>query len=479
MASNRGPVAYTTNDGAIVPKRGSGGLVTALTTALNDMDATWVSVAMSKEDKKIASLHGSLAYPDDDDPQIRLRFINVGKEAFNSYYNLISNKLLWFCFHYLWHLADSPVLNNKHLDAWASYKKVNDIFAKTIVDELNSRNEKEKIVLIQDYHLLTMAKTLRDSGVSCKIGHFSHTSWPQADYLSIVPKNILTDIFNGLLSCDLLGFQTNKYARNFMECAGRFVNAEVDWEKKIIKYNNRVIAAKAYPVTIDSRSLLKKSAGSPVESQKKRLAEKYNGLTKILRIERADPTKNTVRGIMAYDRLLRNHPELKENVVYLCYLNPSREDVLLYKKYMKSIEAAVRDVNERHATGNWLPIDFDVRDDYDRALAALKIYDVLVINPVYDGMNLVAKEGPSINENSGVLILSENAGSFEELGKWTISVNPFDISETAEAMYRAITMDKAERRRRSEQIKVAVAKSTTKNWLLSQVNDLISNQQAQ
>src|SRR5436853_325154 len=166
-----------------------------------------------------------------------------------------------------------------------------------------------------------------------------------------------------------------------------------------------------------------------------------------LRVDRADLSKNVLRGFSAFDLFLEQHPEFTERVTFIAQLMPSRTDVPQYAEYLERIEALVAVVNHRHGTPDWMPIQLKLRDDIDEAMAAYKHYDVLLVNAMFDGMNLVAKEGPIVNEREGVSILSENTGAHEELGEDALSVNPFDIQELADSIFAALAMDPAERRR--------------------------------
>ena len=160
----------------------------------------------------------------------------------------------------------------------------------------------------------------------------------------------------------------------------------------------------------------------------------------ILRVDRADLSKNVLRGFSAFDLFLEQHPEFRERVTFMAQLMPSRTDVPQYAEYLERIEALVAVVNHRHGTPDWMPIQLKLRDDLEEAMAAYKHYDVLLVNAMFDGMNLVAKEGPIVNEREGVSILSENTGAHEELGEYALSVNPFDIQELANSIYAALTM---------------------------------------
>ena len=192
----------------------------------------------------------------------------------------------------------------------------------------------------------------------------------------------------------------------------------------------------------------------------------------ILRVDRADLSKNVLRGFSAFDLFLEQHPEFSERVTFVAQLMPSRTDVPQYAEYLEPIEALVAVVNHRHGTPDWMPIQLKLRDDLEEAMAAYKHYDVLLVNAMFDGMNLVAKEGPIVNEREGVSILSENTGAHEELGEFALSVNPFDVQELADSIHAALTMAPEERARRAEGLKEIVTSRDPGDWIDEQLADI-------
>jgi trehalose 6-phosphate synthase len=192
----------------------------------------------------------------------------------------------------------------------------------------------------------------------------------------------------------------------------------------------------------------------------------------VLRVDRTDPSKNIVRGFRAFGLLLERHPEVQGRVGMVALLAPSRQDIPAYAEYVGEVEAAAREVNERFGGADWQPVALDVADDFLRSVAGYKQFDVLLANPVFDGLNLVAKEAFLVNEQDGVLVLSENAGAHEELGEWAITVNPLDVSGQADALYAALTLAPAERRRRAGAIREHVRTHDIREWVEAQLADL-------
>ena len=210
--------------------------------------------------------------------------------------------------------------------------------------------------------------------------------------------------------------------------------------------------ARAYPLSIDAERL-RRAAESPEVAEAEREVLERRRKHLIIRVDRADLSKNVLRGFTAFDTFLTQHPEFREQVTFIAHLQPSRQDVPEYAEYLERIEALVAVVNHRHGTTDWMPIDLKIYENFHDAVARYKHFDLLMVNSIFDGMNLVAKEAPAVNTRDGVLMLSENTGSHEELADCALSVNPFDIQEQADAIYRALTMDPEERRLRAQRLK--------------------------
>lgn len=467
VASNRGALVFDVKDGEIKASRGAGGLVTALSTAMQGYQNIWISAAISPGDKLIArdNLYDNIEGVDQD-----FHFVDIEKQEFNEYYNIISNRLLWFCYHYLWKLSYDPAVGPEDISAWQSYKKVNSLFADKIIEE--SQNIDQPLIFIHDYHLLLVAKYVREQAGNALISHFSHTAWPQPDYMAILPQNIVDDIFEGMLANDLLGFQSEKYRHNFLWCCSRLTEHTVDLESGIIFVGERAIKTGVYPISVDSDTVTRQAETDSVRNYRSALKEKFGDLKILLRIERADPTKNTLRGLQAYKRFLEKYSEQSGKVVYLCLLYASRTDIKEYIDYSEQVKTTAEAINEQFGKDGWEPVHLDVQDNYDRSLAALSLYDVLVVNSIYDGMNLIAKEGPLVNENNGVLVLSTNTGAFDEIGQYCLNVNPFSIEDTADTMLEALSMSADDRQRMQEALVKAVKANTAKVWLNDQIDDL-------
>ncbi|MCL6472249.1 MAG: trehalose-6-phosphate synthase [Firmicutes bacterium] len=473
IASNRGPVEFRQdNSGDIEMKRGGGGLVTAMTAVSEAAHAVWISAAMNDVERSIAQDNSLIGFPEDS-PQYRVKLVNIPKDVYNSYYNTISNPLLWFIHHYIWNLTETPSFTAETHQAWKNgYVVANKLFAEAVAKE--SLKHDSPIIMLQDYHLFIAAKYIREITDEPFLFHFTHIPWPEPDYMSILPFDIRQQLLKGMLANDMVGFQSRHYAGNFLLCCESLLGAQVNWRKRTVVWQGREVYVRTYPISIDHANLHKMSESSKVLKLEQKLLEENEGMNLIVRTDRSDPSKNIVRGFMAYDVLLTKHPELKEKVKFLALLYPTRENIREYKRYRSEIEATVEAINKRHKTKKWTPIYLRLKDNYPESIAALKCYDVLLVNPIFDGMNLVAKEGPAINTRNGVLVLSQNAGASSELGSSSIIVNPFDIEETANAMYQALTMSDSEKQIRAKSLKEVVEQNNSIKWLHYQLKDIVS-----
>jgi trehalose 6-phosphate synthase len=301
--------------------------------------------------------------------------------------------------------------------------------------------------------------------------HFVHIPWSQSDSWRVLPSVIREEIYRGILSNDIIGFHTRLYRRNFLQCCEDLMGLDVDHEAGVVHCEDREVWVRAYPLPIDAGAVQAVAKRDRThEFEEELLRRRRDHL--ILRVDRADLSKNVLRGFGAFDVFLQQHPEFRERVTFIAQLMPSRTDVPEYAEYLERIEAVVAVVNHRHGSPDWMPIQLKLRDDLEEAVAAYKHYDALIVNAMFDGMNLVAKEGPMVNERAGVSILSENTGAHEELGDYALSVNPFNIQELADSIHAALTMPIEERERRLEGLRSVVTARNPGDWIDEQLADI-------
>lgn len=441
VVSNRGPVVYGRDaEGRRVARRGGGGLVTAIDGLASHHDVTWVASAISDEDRLVAREAGGGGFDEASrgGSPFRLRLVPHDPGSYDRYYNVVANPMLWFLQHRLWDLARSPVLDAAFEDAWhEGYAAVNARFADAVVEELE--DDRDAAVLFHDYHLYLAPRLVRERLPQARLGHFVHIPWVSLDGWSVLPHDLRWAVHSGLLANDVVGFHTERWRRLFAEAAAAAVGVEP--RGAAIEYAGHTTRTMARPISVDTGELEALATGDAVvEAQAELRRNRPERL--IVRVDRTDPSKNILRGFRAFELLLERHPEHRGRVGMLALLDPSRQDIPEYSEYTAEIERLAAAVNERAGAP---VIDLRIADDVALSVAAYKEYDVLFVNPIFDGLNLVAKEGPLVNERDGVLVLSENAGAAEELAPWALVVSPFDVEEQAEALHRALVMPREER----------------------------------
>jgi trehalose 6-phosphate synthase len=472
LVSNRGPASFRRGeDGRIVATRGGGGLVTALTGLVHHRDALWISSAMGDEDTAVAREHDGKAFNLSlDDGEYRMRLVESDPDAYDRFYNVVANPMLWFIQHYLWDLSNAPDIREHEVDAYENgYRVVNDDLANAVLEEIEGRDE--AVVMLHDYHLYTAPRRIREVRPDVFLTHFIHIPWSQPDSWRVLPRDVREDLYEGILSNDIIGFHTDHYRRNFLLCCRELFDLEVDEGDGVVHFEGRDVWVRAYPLPISAETFARTAQRPEVHVYERELLRRRREHM-ILRVDRADLSKNVLRGFTAFDLFLEQHPEFREQVTFIAHMMPSRQDVPEYVEYLERIEALVAVVNHRHGTTDWMPIDLKLRENLDEAIAAYKHYDLLMVNAMFDGMNLVAKEGPLVNERMGVSLLSENTGAHEELLDFALSVNPFDVQEQADAIFRALTMSPEERSWRAQGLKEIIRSRDPGQWVDEQLADI-------
>ena len=477
LLSHRGPVQYGRDDSGRVAERGGGGLVTAMSGLAEHLDnAVWIFAALTDEDREVASENEGKTFELDTDSGegISVRMVTVDSDAHEKFYAIIANPMLWFIQHYLWDLSESPNLTRHEMDAFDNgYVPVNCQFADVVVDEIEARGG-EALVMIQDYHFYLVAEEVRRRCPDAYLHHFIHIPWPQPDSWRILPPPMREKLFCGLLGNDVVAFHTQRYARNFLLGCQELLGLTTDLDEMTVEVDSRTVRVRWYPISVDVAAFEQLAASDEVLEHEKRLADRRRDHL-ILRVDRADLSKNILRGFKAFDTLLDDHPELSERVTFLALLQPSRQDVRQYQEYLERIRRVVADVNLKHGTADWSPIDLHLGDNLPLAVAAYKLFDVLVVNAIFDGMNLVAKESVLVNQVDGVLALSENTGAHEELGEFALTLHPFDIQQQADTLWKALTMPREERKHLRAECEAIVRENDISKWLQRQLSDAGKN----
>ncbi len=478
IVSNRGPLQFERDESAQrTVRRGGGGLVTALSGLVSHRDALWIASAMTDEDVAVSEEAGGPIEQELDGIDYRVCLVGSDPEAYERFYNVIANPILWFIQHYLWDISNAPDIRQEEIDAWDfGYQAVNQDIANAVLGEIEG--QENPLVMLHDYHLYTAPGMIRAERPDAFLHHFVHIPWSQPDSWRILPTRIRGAIYEGMLANDIIGFHTHAYCINFLRCCDELLDGvEVDYHAAEVRHSRGRTIARAYPLGIDAQRL-ERAAASPAVAEAEREVLERRRQHLIIRVDRADLSKNVLRGFAAFDTFLSQHPEFREKVTFIAHLQPSRQDVPEYAEYLERIEALVAVVNHRHGTTDWMPIDLKIYENFDDAVARYKHFDLLMVNSLFDGMNLVAKEAPAVNTRDGVLMLSENTGSHQELFDYVLSVNPFDIQEQADAIYRALTMDPKQKRQWAEGLREIIFSRNPGDWVDDQLQDIEAARQA-
>jgi trehalose 6-phosphate synthase len=484
VASNRGPLTFDRErDGAWQAQRGSGGLVTALAELGRLAPITWVSAAMDQTDRDAAQLLAGedgaqrrelLARVDQQLPGQDLRLVmrDIPADAWRAHYGVVANPFLWFMQHQLYTLPYEPNVDDNLVHAWQTgYRTVNRAFADAILEQTAA--DRRPVVMLQDYHLYLCGRYIRERRPESLLLHFNHIPWPSVDSWLVLPQTLRRTICEGLLANDICGLQTDRYARNFLDTVEAFVrDARVDPAGRHVRWRGRTIWVRAYPISIDPDSLTDFARGPEVARRRQELSDRLEraGRPKlIVRVDRLEPSKNVLRGFLAFEGLLKRRPELRQRVRFLAIQSISRESVPEYARYAAAVREVVARINGL-TDPDQAPIWLLDGQDYALAIAALSLADVTLVNPVVDGMNLVAKEAAVVGR--GAIVLSETAGAAEQLGADALMVAAADVTGTSEMLERALDMPADERAQRLRRLRASVRNEDLAWWLARQLRDL-------
>ncbi|MFD3519322.1 trehalose-6-phosphate synthase [Streptomyces sp. NPDC058653] len=461
VASNRGPVSYRLGeDGTLTAGRGGGGLVSGLSAIGADANAVWVCAALGDGDREAVRRTGGRLDPGDTGGQ-RVRMLGIPPEIYADAYNGVANSTLWFVHHQLYQTPLEPAFGAEFRAQWASYEAYNRAFAEALADEAADGAD----VLIQDYHLALVPGMLRALRPDLRIGHFSHTPWAPVDYFRLLPDDIARQLLRGILGADRAAFLTRRWADAFTACCTEQLGGTGKTRIGV------------HGLGADADFLRERAHRPDVDERLTELREQIGGSDReprrtIVRVDRTELSKNIVRGLLAYRQLLTDRPEWRERVTHVAFAYPSRQDLAVYRAYTARVQEVADEINSEFGTPGWTPVVLHVKDDFARSLAAYRLADVALVNPIRDGMNLVAKEIPVVSENGCALVLSREAGAYEELGDDAIVVNPYDVTATAAALHEALTMDADDRAARTKRLAAASTALPPQKWFLDQLDAL-------
>ena len=458
VVSNRGPVGFRrSTDGEVEEVRGAGGLVTALRPLVERGDVTWVASAMGEVERELAA-GGPREERSASGTPFRLRLVTHEPEAYRQFYGVVANPVLWFVQHGLWELKRDP--GGDLTSAWRDgYVVANRALAEAAVAELD--RVPDAALYVHDYHLYLVPTLVREARPDARIAFFVHIPWVGPEGWAVLPPEIARAVHEGLLACDSVGFHTERWRTAFVESCEALLGRGADARRR----------SHANPIAVDTDEFETLAKSDAVRARREELLADRPEIL-VVRVDRTDPAKNAVRGFRAFGRLLERQPELHGRVVLLALLDPSRQEIPEYVDYRQATEETAHRVNERFGRADWQPVRLEVRDDFPASVAAYTEYDVLLANPVTDGLNLVAKEAPLVNDRDGVLVLSREAGAYAELGEWVIGVDPLDVDDQAAALGRAISLPRDERRRRLEGIRRRVREHDLEAWAACELAEL-------
>jgi len=447
VASNRGPLSFALDEaGRPVSTGSAGGLAAALEPLLKGTDACWVACAMSDADRKAAA--GGLMKMEG----MELLLVQPDPSIYRMAYDVIANSTLWFCHHHMFDLSRRPRLDRFWEEAWRGYRELNEVFRNSVCEVAAAG----ATVLIQDYHLSLLPQMLARERPDLRSIHFTHTPFADPNSLRILPGGPARELLTGMAAATACGFHTTRWEAGYLACCA----------------DNDVEAPTTFvsPLSPDPGYLAERAASERCVETGKRLEGLIGDMMVVLSVDRIEPSKNLLRGFWSFDEMLRSHPELRGKVMLLALSYPSRQSLPEYLAYGAEVEHTAQRVNDTWGTSDWTPVVLDMADDPYRSFAAMQRYDVLLVNPIRDGLNLVAKEGPLLNDNDGVLALSREAGAFAELGPESLELNPFDVSGTSQALAEALAMPPEERRRRARALRDLVTRRKPEQWLSDQIS---------
>ncbi|HEV3066739.1 MAG TPA: trehalose-6-phosphate synthase [Streptosporangiaceae bacterium] len=479
IASNRGPVSFSLgDDGRLTSRRGAGGVVSGLAALAGRAEVLWVCAALNDADRAAARAapDGRLDVSPAGDavphgPESMVRMLDIPAPVFDRAYNGIANSTLWFIHHLLYDTPNQPLFGLAFRREWESFRAYNAAFADALAQGAGPRRAGAR-AMVQDYHLTLVPRMLAERRPDLAIAHFSHTPWAPPDYFALLPDDVAREVLEGILGADHAGFHARRWASAFLDCCEAVLGAQVDRVARTVRHAGHTTTVGVHALGVDAPQLRARAAADDVQAHVTALTEVAGDRKLIVRIDRTELSKNIVRGLAAYRELLITWPQWRGQVTHLAFAYPSRHDLPEYREYTASVLRLAREIVDEFGTADWDPLVLQVNDDYPRSLAAYQLADVLLVNPVRDGMNLVAKEGPLLSERACAVVLSREAGAAAELAEGALLVNPYDVSATAQALHEALSMNSAERNRRGALLAQASAACPPQQWLASQLSAL-------
>ncbi len=453
VVSNRLPVTIESRPDGVRVDPSSGGLVTALRPLLNDCAGLWIGWTGTDESPEIERVLARYSQHSN----FELKPIFMTAEERSRFYCGFSNEVLWPLFHDLQSRCNFDPLY------WDAHLTVNRRFAEKAALETRAGD----LVWVHDYHLMSVAASLRQLGITERLAYFHHIPFPSPDIFEKLPWR--EEILTALLDFDVVGFQTLRDRRNFVACLRQFVkkaDIKAQAEHLVVNEPGRTTFVGAFPIGIDFDEFAQGAAKADVASRAAEIAQGFRGCRIVLGVDRLDYTKGIPEKLAAFRHLLECHPELRRKISLIQVVVPSREDIPNYGELKAGIQRAVSEINGRHGEPGWMPVHYIHRSvDRPELLAYYRAADIALVTPLKDGMNLVAKEYCAARVNDdGVLVLSEFAGAAFQLHGGALLVNPYHTRAVAEAILKAYEMLPAEQRRRMRKSRARIRREDIYGW---------------
>jgi trehalose 6-phosphate synthase len=454
--SNREPYAVSLgDDGELSFTERAGGLVTALIPVMRSCRGVWI--AWDPEGQ------GRRTEVPTEGPSFTMHQVPLSADDVELYYQGFSNRALWPLCHYF--------VDRCHFDEhqWLSYQDVNQRFAEAVIEEESD----DDLIWVHDYHFCLLPRMIRErSRRTNPIAFFHHIPFPAEQVFRILPWR--REVLLGMLGCDLVGFHTETYVRNFLDACAGVLGADVDRGSGRVRWENRSIEVRAYPIGIDTSEFISIAEGPRCEERFPKLRDNVGAEKIILGVDRLDYSKGILQRLYAIERLFEKYEHFRGKVTFIQIAVPSRTEVKEYERLKRSVDETVGRVNGRFSDSGWAPVIYIYRGlPREQLVAYYRASDIALITPLRDGMNLVAKEFVACHvEDDGVLVLSEFAGAASELHS-ALLVNPYSIPDMAVALEWALTMAPEERQRRMKTMRERVIRYDIRAWLHSMIEDAL------
>jgi trehalose 6-phosphate synthase len=463
VVSNREPYIHTFSGRRIVCQVPASGLTVALDPVMQACGGTWIAHGSGDADKEVVDEENKVGVPPNE-PRYALRRVWLSKEEEGGYYYGFSNEALWPLCHIVY---TRPVFKEPD---WNTYKRVNEIFAQSILDEVG---DKKAFVFIQDYHLALLSRLIKEKNPNIITAQFWHIPWPNREAIRICPWQ--EEILHGLLGNDLLGFHIRYHCNNFLDTVDRAIEAKVDWERCEVTCGGKGTAVRPFPISVDFEEISQEAQKESVDNEIERLRSRLGLDDELIGIgmDRLDYTKGIPDRFLAIDRFLEKYPQYQRRMVFIQAGVPSRTQIPAYRKLRETIDNQVEKMNWKYTIGRWKPIILLENEAQLTLMALRRIAHFCVVSSLHDGMNLVAKEFVASRfDEDGVLILSPFTGAAQELTD-ALLVNPYATDHFAEAIKNALEMPKSERQRRMRKMREIVRENNIYKWAADIISELV------